>query len=135
MFDNADDVAGHSAQEETLFHLFNIVRDMKGFMLLTSRQAPSQWGLQLADLRSRLLASPTVAIAPPDDTLLAALLVKQFHDRQITLSDDVVNYILPRIERSAAAVGRLVEKLDQNSLAEKRGITIALARRVMEAAE
>jgi DnaA regulatory inactivator Hda len=131
--DDADKIAGNGAGEETLFHLYNLLREAKGYLLLTASRPPAQWEIGLADLRSRLLASPAATIAAPDDKLLGMLLVKQFHDRQIEIGADVVAYLLPRIERTTAALRSLVEELDRVSLAEGRGVTVALARRILEA--
>jgi DnaA regulatory inactivator Hda len=129
--DDAERIAGNRAAEETLFHLYNLLRETKGFLLLAAARPPAQWAPGLADLRSRLLASPVAAIGAPDDELLTMLLVKQFHDRQIDIGGDVVAYLLPRIERTTAALRRVVAELDRASLAEGRGVTVALARRLV----
>ena len=67
-----------------------------------------------------------------DDTLLEALIVKQFRDRQVMLDSGVVAYLAPRISRDAAGIRDLVERLDHASLSEGRKITIALARKILE---
>ncbi len=118
--------------EEALFHVINLVREEDGFLMLTGRDAPARWTIALPDLMSRLAAIPTVAVTAPDDGLLAAVLVKLFDDRQLRVADDVIDYLVMRMERSFAAVGSLVESLDSLSLAERRNITIPLARRVLE---
>jgi chromosomal replication initiation ATPase DnaA len=133
--DDVEQIAGHRAPEETLFHLYNLLRETKGFLLLATALPPAQWVPGLADLRSRLLASPVATIGVPDDELLTMLLVKQFHDRQIEISADVITYLLPRIERTTAALRDLVSKLDRASLAEGRGVTVALARKLLERSE
>jgi DnaA regulatory inactivator Hda len=130
--DNADTIAGDAAQEESLFHLYNMLREKKGYLLLTARQAPAQWNIRLPDLRSRLLSIPAIALGAMDDALSSALLIKQFRDRQIDIGMDVVDYLLPRMTRTPASLRELVQKLDRASLAEGRGITVALARRVLE---
>lgn len=132
LIDNADKIIGTPALEEALFHLYNRLRANKRSLLLTSSLAPAQWGIALADLRSRLATIPAVALAAPDDELLSALIIKQFRDRQIDLGMDVVEYLLPRIERSPAAIRTIVHALDQTSIAEKRRITVALARKLLE---
>jgi len=132
VIDDAEKVVGNAAREEALFHLYNLLRETKGFLLLTAPNAPAQWRINLADLRSRLSSVPAVAIAAPDDTLLSALLIKQFRDRQIDISLDVVDYLLPRITRTPASIRTLVTALDRASLAAGRKITVALARKVIE---
>lgn len=131
-FDNADALAGEEAAEEKLFHLFNHLKEIKGSLLLTMTRSAGQAGFLLPDLRSRLLTLPVAALLPPDDTLLEALIIKQFRDRQIMLDTGVVSYLAPRIARDAAGIRSMVEKLDLASLAEGRKITVALARKILE---
>jgi DnaA regulatory inactivator Hda len=131
--DGAEMAAGAAAREQGLFHLYNMLRENGGTLLLTAHRAPAQWNIGLPDLRSRLLAAPAIALAPPDDALLAALLIKQFRDRQIDIGMDVVDFLLPRMERSPAAIRHMVTTLDSASLAASRKITVALARHIVEA--
>ena len=128
--DDADRIAGAVA-EETLLHLCNLVAERDGFLLLTGLAAPARWPLSLPDLTSRLKAMPAVAVGDPDDPLLAAVLVKLFADRQLAVGEEVVAYLLPRMERSFAAARRLVAAIDDASLAQRRPVTVPLARTVL----
>lgn len=119
------------ADEEALLHLYNVLAEQRGHLLLASREPPSRWTIALADLRSRLLAAPAVAIEPPDDALLGAVLVKHFSDRQLRIGEDVIAYLLPRIERSFAAARAIVAALDEAALADQRAVTVRLARDVL----
>jgi len=119
------------AQPEALLHLYNVLAERGGHLLLTAAEPPARWTDTLPDLRSRLAAAPTVAVAPPDDALLAALLVKLFADRQLMVAEEVVLFLLHQMERSFEAVRRLVAALDAAALREKRAITIPLARAVL----
>jgi DnaA regulatory inactivator Hda len=130
--DNAETIAGNMDYEKGLFHLFNIMRETKGFLLLTARHAPAHWKLSLPDLRSRLLAATAAPLAAPDDALLSALILKQFNDRQLDVGADVIDYLLPRLTRTPAAIRDLVTALDRTSLAESKKITISLAKRILE---
>lgn len=118
--------------EAALFHLWNRVKEAGRHLLLAGRAAPARLPVALPDLRSRLAAIPAIGIGAPDDSLLAALLVKHFADRQLRVGEDVVAYILGRIERSFAAIGSVVDALDRASLAERRAVTVRLARMVLE---
>lgn len=129
--DDAQQIATNPVAEEALFHLYNALKETGGTLLLTADRPPAKWPVQLADLRSRLNAAPAISIDAPDDELLTMLLIKQFHDRQIDVGLDVVTYIIPRIERTTQALRDIVQKLDQAALSESRGITIALARRLL----
>lgn len=117
--------------ERLLFHLLNSVRERGGHLLMTARAAPARLPFKLPDLTSRLAAATAVAIEPPDDDLLAGLLIKLFMDRHLSIDPGVVAYMLPRIERSFAAVHEAVTALDRAGLAAKRGVTVALVRQVL----
>lgn len=130
----ADPVAGQVA-ETALFHLVNAVREQGRGLLLVAREPPARWGIGLPDLRSRLLALPMVALAPPDDGLLAAVIIKLFADRQIRVPPDLPDYLLRRIDRSFAAAADMVARLDRAALAQGRPVTLALAREVLMASE
>ena len=127
--------AADGAEDVALFHLLNAFAERKGHLLLTSRTQPSRWNVKLPDLRSRLRALPQVRIASPDDDTLAAVLIKLFGDRQLAVRAEVVSYLARRMERSFEAARDLVAELDARALAERREITIALAREVLRTGE
>jgi DnaA regulatory inactivator Hda len=129
--DDASKIAGDDAAEEGLFHLYNKARSEGGAILLTATEAPARWPLALPDLTSRLKAAPAPVIGMPDDALLTALLVKLFADRQLTVSEDVLDYVIPRMERSFAAARSFVSNIDQLALEKKRPITVPLAREIL----
>ena len=89
-----------STDEPALFHLINLAREEGAFLLFTARSAPTLWPASLPDLVSRLRALPAVTLDAPDDGLLRGVLVKVAADRQLSLDDSVVRYLLTRIERS-----------------------------------
>jgi DnaA regulatory inactivator Hda len=131
--DDAAAVTGSAEAEEALFHLYNMLKEAGGWLLLSAVEPPARWGVVLPDLRSRLLAAPAVAVAQPDDQLLAAVLVKLFADRQVRVGADAVHFLLLRMERSFAAARRLVEEIDREALARRRPVTLPLIRRLLNA--
>ncbi len=122
-----------AAEEEAFLHLYNLLAEGGGHLLVLSRQAPARWGIALADLRSRLLAAPVASIAAPDDALLSAVLAKLFADRQLAVGEEVILYLLAHLERSFEATQQAVAELDQAALAAHRRVTLALARSVLGA--
>jgi DnaA regulatory inactivator Hda len=114
-----------------LLHLYNIVASRGAHLMVTTREPPARWPRALPDLVSRLAAADTVAIGPPDDALIAAVLAKLFADRQLAVEPEVVAYLLARIERSFDAARRAVARLDAAALAARRAVTVALVREVL----
>ncbi len=126
-----EDVDRELSSEANLFHLLNRVKEENGHILLTTRGSISQLPLQLSDLRSRLLALPSLSLNAPDDTLLKAVMIKQFADRQIAIDPRLVEYLFKRMERSMRAVAELVEILDRGALRKGRALTRMLAREIL----
>lgn len=121
--------------ENALFHLFNMATEEKVCLLLTGQRAPARWNVKLADLASRLSVIPVYTLAPPDDETLRAVLEKLFRDRQLSLTAKLADYLLMRMERSFAVARDVTAALDRASMAQKRKLTVALAREVLVAPE
>jgi chromosomal replication initiation ATPase DnaA len=119
--------------ENAVFHLYNALREMGGHLLIVSEVPPARWNVQLPDLASRLASIPAVALSAPDDELLVAVMAKQFADRGVEVPDDVLRYVVTRIERSFAAAAAMVDNLDRAALAEQRRVTLAVARACLAA--
>lgn len=126
-----DRLEGRPEVERSLLHLYNMLAERGGHLLLAGRRAPAAWPVRLADLRSRLTAATAVGLEAPDDALIGAVLVKLFADRQLRVAPEVVRFLTARMERSFEAARDLVGALDRASLADRREITVPLARRVL----
>ncbi|KUJ76934.1 chromosomal replication initiator DnaA [Ruegeria marisrubri] len=124
-------IAGDLEQQKTLFHLHNLVLAEGNALLMTGRLAPKFWHLPLADLQSRIEGAHHVALDPPDDALLCAVLAKLFVDRQLSPRPEVISYLVKHMDRRFETAAEVVERLDRVALAEKREITRALASRVL----
>ncbi len=126
-----EDLAPGGFDERALFHLLNLAREENAYLLITMRTPPAGWAFAVRDLGSRLRALPVVAIAPPDDALLRAILVKLFADRQVAVDESLIGYVATRIERSCAAARRAVQSLDREAMRQKRPLTRALASEIL----
>jgi DnaA regulatory inactivator Hda len=125
-----DDV-DRMADDADLFHLYNAVRAAGGTVLFTARVPPARWEGRLRDLVSRLSAVANVAVQPPDDVLMGAVVLKMLADQHLEVEPEVLRYIVERTERSFEAARALVSDLNRVSLAERRAVTIPLVRQVL----
>ena len=116
------------SDQEALFHLYNTYRDLGGNILFTSEIAPARLNFSLKDLQSRISIVPAFEIKSPDDELLMALLLKLFTDRQITPSPELLDYLIKNMQRSFSYARKLVEEIDNITLAKKRAISISIAK-------
>jgi chromosomal replication initiation ATPase DnaA len=125
------DRAGYD--EKALFHLLNLAREKRLFVLLTARSSPSRWGTALPDLLSRLNAVPVIEIGVPDEALLRTVMLKHFSDRQIDIDPKTLEFLALRIDRSLAAAAAAVEAVDRAALASGRKISRQLVIKALEA--
>lgn len=122
----------HLLSDETaLFHLINLVGERRTSLLLTASRPPESWPVRLPDLLSRLRRATRIEIAPPDDDLIRAVLVKLLIDRQLLVDTSVVEYIARRIDRSLDAARDIVRRLDVEALSGGRRISRGLAAEVL----
>jgi len=126
-----EDLASGEFDERVLLHLLNLAREDEAFLLLTTRTAPAGWNVMVRDLGSRLKSLPVIVMAPPDDALFRAVLVKLFTDRQIAVDENLIGYLATRIERSFAAARDVVQRLDREALQRKRPLSRALAAEIL----
>ena len=100
-------------------------------MLMLSEQPVAQMRWDIADLRSRMRGVAMASIDLPDDALVYALLEKYFTDRQLLAPPAMLTYLVSRMERSFHAVLKIAAALDRRSIAEKKPLSVGLARLVL----
>lgn len=125
--DNADAITCY----EGLFHLYNLIKENEGFLLLTAKTPPALWNINLPDLKSRMRSIPATEIKAPTDGLLKALLIKRFSDGQLKVQEPVIDFILKHIERSYGAIQHVAEALSHTSLEQRRNLTLPLVKQVL----
>jgi len=122
---------GDDWNEEALFHLVNRTSEPGSSLLILTTAPVGRMRWRLPDLASRLRAVTVAPLDPPDDSLLRLLLEKYFADRQLAVGLPVLDYMVARMERSFQAVQTIAAAMDRRSLAERRNLTLPLARDIM----
>ena len=118
--------------EKNILHIYNALSENIGKILFTSQKFPRFWNIQLNDLLSRLMSLSIIELDIPDDELLAAVMAKQFLDRQILVPHDVLEYAIFRMERSFLFAKKLVEELDIEALKQKKPIKKKMVHKILE---
>ncbi len=127
-----DNAPGADLDDRALFHVLNLAMQTGAHVLIASETDPAQWKVALPDLASRLRALPVARLNPPDDALLRGVLVKHFADRQLSVEEPVISYLMLRMPRSLDAARALVSELDRLALADQTAVTRSLAARVLQ---
>ena len=119
--------------ETALFHRWNRAQEDGRPLLLVSDA--DGWRIDLPDLRSRLGGSLQLAIGAPDDAMAGELILAHAEQRGLQLPPSAADYLVPRLTRSYAAIGRLVAEIDRLSLERKLPATMSVWRDALDAVE
>ena len=126
--DDVDAVAGHADWEASLFTLFNKIRDARRTLILSSRLTPANLPIALPDLKSRLQSGLTLQVHELDDRQKRDALIMRAGLRGIDMSTGVADYVLSRAERGLPALLNVLDRLDENTIKQKRLLTIPLVK-------
>lgn len=121
--------------EAYLFHAWNRAQATGKPLLLVGRPVPAKWKITLPDLGSRLGAALGLSIDAPDDDMLAGLIEAHAAQRGLALDEGATTYLVPRVERSFAAVETLVAEIDRLSLERKVPARLAIWREALSGHE
>ncbi len=129
--DDIDLVAGQPSWERALFGVVNGVLENGAKLLVSAVAPPAECGLQLADLVSRLSLSAVFRLVALDDEQKLSVLRVHANAKGLELSDDAGRYLLRHYRRDLPALFALLERLDRESLAAQRRLTVPFMREVL----
>ena len=129
--DGLEAIAGIRDDEVALFDFHNRARSAGLNVLYTARAAPDALGLDLPDLRSRLSQCIRVSLPTPDDESRREILRDRAQRRGLILEDAAVDWLLTRTDRDLGSLVLLLDKLDRESLAAQRRITVPFLKQVI----
>ena len=129
--DGVDAIAGHRDDEVALFDFHNRARAAGVALLYTARAMPDGLPLVLPDLRSRLSQCVRIALPALDDAGRAAVLRERAQRRGLVIDDAAIEWLLTHSGRELGALVAVLDRLDRESLAAKRRITVPFLRSVL----
>ena len=130
--DDVDAIAGHAAWEQALFTFYNELLDQGGRLACSAQLPPAGVSFRLPDLASRLSACIVHRLAPIAERDQGLALRRRAEHRGLELPDDTLSYLTRRAPRDFAALCRLLDELDTESLAAQRRLTVPFVRQVLE---
>ena len=116
--------AGHESKETALFALFERIKHSGGYLIASAKQPPESCGFELKDLVSRLNSGLVYPLHQLNDVQRFQAIQLRANQRGLSISDDVVKYLLSRSSRDTNELFQLLDRIDKASLIEKRRITI-----------
>lgn len=129
--DDIDAVLGNEAWELALFHFFNRARARDCRLLISGSAAPRALAVDLPDLHSRLGWGIVYQLPAVDDHRREAVLRFRAARRGMNLPAEVARYIVSRAPRALSGLLRLLDQLDQMSLAHQRALTVPFVKQAL----
>lgn len=130
--DGLEAIAGNRADEVALFDFHNRARNTGLNLLYVARDIPKALELVLPDLRSRLAQCSQVLLQPLDDTARAEVLRDRAQRRGLAMDQAALDWLLVHADRNLVSLTALLERLDRESLAAQRRITVPFLRSLLD---
>jgi len=131
IIDDIQFFVGLKGTQDTFFHIFNHLHQMRKQLILTSDRSP----LQLRDIEDRLLTrfkwGLSVEIQRPDLALRKAVLLDKMHCDDMHLSEEIVDYIAQNACDNIRDIEGVLASLMAYSTLMNSEIDMALTRQVV----
>ena len=121
----------NSINEKLFYTLINMIDQEDRYLIITSNKPIVKINFKLDDLRSRAKNFLLQNIEKPDDDLIYAIILKNFSDRQISVDNKLINFIVKRIDRSYSKIFDFIYKIDETSLKKKKPIDFKIIKEVL----
>ncbi|MBK8969955.1 MAG: DnaA regulatory inactivator Hda [Hahellaceae bacterium] len=130
--DDLQAIAGQEQWETALFHLYNRCQLSGARLLFGATEPPSRLGVALPDLLSRLNWGVVLKLDELGDEQKKRVMLRRADERGIALSNEVLQYLFSRSQRDMTTLVTVLDQLDQESLTEKRHVTIPFIKKIMK---
>lgn len=127
--DTLDAVCGDREAEFLVFSAINRQHDARHGLLLASSRPPRDFALP--DLRSRLAEAEQLPLDAPDDDTRIAILLHRAARAGLPLEPAAAHWLLRNTSRALPDLVATLARLDRESLARGRRITVPLLREVL----
>lgn len=129
--DGLEAVAGRRDDEQALFNFHNRARDAGSGVLYAARVPAAGLPLSLPDLGSRLSQCVRIRLQALDDADRREVLRLRARRRGMQMDEAAIDWLLKRVERDLGSLAGLLDRLDRESLAAQRRITVPFLRKVL----
>ncbi len=131
LIDDIQFIAGRETTQEEFFHTFNALYEDHKQIILTSDRPPRDIKTLEDRLKTRFEWGITADIQPPDPDLRAAIIKKKAEDINITLNNDVINFLAENLKSNIRQVEGAIKKLGALSMLTGEPITEELAKNAL----
>ena len=132
MIDDVQFIIGKESTQEEFFHTFNALHSAGKQIILTSDKPPKDMETLEERIRSRFEWGLMADIGAPDYETRMAILRRKVESDDMSLSDDILNYIANNIKSNIRELEGALNKLLAYSNLEKTEITMEIAKKELQ---
>jgi len=129
--DDIECVSGQIEWQQGLTWLYNELRDNRHSLIISANISPTNIALEIEDLKSRMNWDQVYQIKSPNDELKIQILKQKAAARSFELGDDVIEFLIRRVDRDLGSLLKILDEIDHASLAAKRKITIPFVKKLI----
>ena len=132
MIDDVQFIIGKESTQEEFFHTFNALHSAGKQIILTSDKPPKDMETLEERIRYRFEWGLMADIGAPDYETRMAILRRKVESDDMSLSDDILNYIANNIKSNIRELEGALNKLLAYSNLEKTEITMEIAKKELQ---
>lgn len=129
--DNIQYLGGHDAWEHALFDFYNRHRARNNRLLISADCPPKYLPIALPDLKTRMSWGLTLKIQALDDQQRVAALAHKAGQMGLVIPDQVGRFLTSHYARDLPSLWRLLEKMDHETLAAQRKLTVPFVKQII----
>ena len=132
LIDDVQFIIGKESTQEEFFHTFNTLHGANKQIILSSDRPPKDMDILEDRIRSRFEWGLMADIGAPDYETRMAILRRKVESDDMSLSDDILNYIANNIKSNIRELEGALNKLLAYSNLEKTEITMEIAKKELQ---
>jgi len=134
-FDNIEQIAENSEWEHAFFNFFNLHRDANKKLILSAHCPPKFLPIQLPDLKTRMNWGLTLKLSTLSDEQQLNALIHKANDLGFDIPVNVGRFLMSHYARDLPSIWILLDKINHETLAAKRKLTIPFLKQIMSEQE
>ena len=117
--------------QNNLFNIFNMSENENAAIFITGNLPPNQMSLR-PDLRTRISQCLVLNLKELEDEEKKDVLLKRSYFMGINLKLEIIDYLVKNYNRNMHELIKLIEKIDKESIIQKKRITIPFIKSFMK---
>ena len=132
LLDDVEEMASSLVAQEKLYHIYNTIIERGGKVAFTSCFSPEKIENTESYLTSRFQWGMLAEIKSIDDDTTSKIIQKLAKDINLSLPENIINFLMLRIPRDFISIKEAVSTINQESYIQKKKVTLPLVKEALK---